>query len=248
MKSEESAGIRIQDVGIDENRKPPSCCVCLNVRLGTIVISLFYMFCGIFVAAQTLRHKKKEYAGTVVVDEFDDWSYLNHFQNNGHKYAVDRNCVGLVILCMSVIVMILCIYGASLRRSSYVLPFFCLQVFDMSLTIMIAATMLSYASRLKWFMENSGKYDEHIANMSLTHFRMLLVTFWLITITIKYYMMSVVWECYKYTKGIEDQHRRMDVNPSFMIYPGALGVDGMVLPTYDDVVKASPPPAYTQSQ
>jgi len=231
--------VRIENLSYND-AKPPSCCFCMDVRVGTIMIGFFYMIIHsawlIAITAKAMRHR---YLQESKVPQY--WSDFDEMQS---RHKIDQNLVGMVLASLCFVLVILLIYGAALRRSSYILPFFCLQIFGMSVTIMMAVSMTSYASQVKFYLENTTEesHHEYSTHMSMAHFRCILITFWLIVLTIKYYMISVVWDCYKHCKGHEQRRARMEINTPSFVFPANMDM-AKLLPSYEDAVK--PPPAYT---
>jgi len=253
MTKEEEANSPSLDVvriNSTEDRKPPSCCLCLNVRIGTIVIGLFNLICHAFwivsLSSYFAHHKSNELS-----THLKEWKVLDRFNSfaQQHQENINHNIVAMVIACLSFLIVVMLIYGAALRLSSYILPFFCMQVFDLCLSVLVFATITSYAPQLKYYLEMSAQDEAHRAylqSMSLRHFRMLLFTFWIIILGIKYYFASTVWQCYCHCKKIEERRNvSTDNQAAILLYQGDMATMNL-LPTYDDVVKTSPPPAYVQ--
>lgn len=251
-KQAEAAGevngvVRI-DTPPDNDRKPPSCCLCLDARVGTVMIGLFNLVCHAFwivsISSYFVRQRYDQ-------DGYGkEWKLFDRFHEvaRQHQQHVNHHMVAMVVASLSFLVVVMLIFGAALRRSSYILPFFCLQVFDLCLSVLVAATVTSYAPQLKYQLEMSapeGVHGQCIRNMSLAHFRMILVTFWLCVLLVKYYFASVVWDCYSHCKKIEERHVQSDSQVALLLYQGDMETMNL-LPSYDDVVKTSPPPAYAQ--
>lgn len=238
MKKEENPDvIRIESVPVDN--KTPSCCFCLDVRIGAILIGLLYLVvysAWLVVNTPKIIHERQQ--------ESKDWQYYD-FHYIAERHNVDRHMVAMVIACVIFLLVVMMIYGAALRRSNFILPFFCWQVFDMCRLVLTAATMVSYADRVKFHMENLGEGYEHLRFMSLPRFRMMLVTVSLMILTIVYYIMTVIWDCFKHAKSCEERQTRAEVAPSYLVYQGDMETMTL-LPSYDEVVKASPPPAYSR--
>lgn len=236
MKADEGSGIRIENA-VPDNR-PPSCCLCLDVRIGAVLIGLLYLVIySAWLAVNTpkLIHQHQENK---------DWQYYD-FHYYAEKHNVDRNAVAMVIACLIFLLVVMMMYGAALRRSNFILPFFCWQVFDMCRLVMTAATMISYADRVKFHLESLDNND-NLKYISLPRFRMMLVTVSLIILTVVYYMMTVIWDCFKHAKLVEQRRARIEAVPNYMVCQSDVETMTLLLPSYDDVVKSSPPPAYTQ--
>jgi len=252
MKRAEESDIRIVN---EEENNPPSCCICLDVRVGTMMIGLFCLviYSGTLICASSVYVGRRHWYDP---DEAKQWPVLSDIHDMAQRHSVNHEMVGMVIVCLYFIVALLLIYGAALRRSSYMLPFFCLQVFEVCLTVLFAATSITYArqlvpklNRMIYLGHDQGDmYYGHITRkMNLTQIRLLWVSVTLIALTIKYFLISVVWSFFKYCRSIEDRRSRVEVTPDYLFYQG--NMDSMiVLPSYEDAVKQkpTPPPAYTQ--
>lgn len=236
----------------ESDRKPASCCLCLNVRIGTILIGLFNLVCHAFwIVSLSSYITKQRNAQFQISEHFKEWKIIEHVNNLSQQshHQVNHNLVAMVVAILSFLIVVMLIYGAALRLSGYVLPFFCLQIFDLCFSVLVFATVTSYAPQLKYYMEVSARDEVHrhyIQSMSLHHFRLILLTFWTIILAVKYYFAATVWECYCHCKKIESRRSvQTDNQAGLMLYLGDMGT-AKLLPSYEDVVKTSPPPAYAQ--
>lgn len=188
--------------------------------------------------------------------EQKQWPFLSDLHPIIRRHTVDQEMVGMVFVSLYFVVVLLLIYGAALRRSSYLLPFFCLQFFDICLTILVAGTAIMYAhhivpriNQIQMQNEISVEYAQYVSKMSVTRFRLLMVTINLLLLSIKYFMISVVWCFFQYCRRYEERN----CCRTLTMYPDQLLLDDetmIILPTYEDAVKQSqsaPPPAYTES-
>lgn len=243
-----SGVIRIDAPGND--RKPPSCCLCLDVRFGTVMIGLFNLICHAFWIVSISSYFARQKANEAALNEYSkQWQVFDKFHElaQQHQSNVNHHMVAMVIACLSFIIVIMLVYGAALRKSGYILPFFFLQVFDLCVSVLIAATMTSYAPQLKYHLEMTAPDAAHrecIQHMTLTHFRLVLFTFWLFVLGIKYYFASVVWDCYCHCKKIEERRVQTDSQAAILLYQGDMETMNL-LPAYEEVIK-TPPPAYVQ--
>lgn len=255
MKKVEENDIRIVN---EEENTIPSCCIFFDVRSGTMMIGLFLLV----VYSSSLIFASSVFGGHhnwYDMNESKHWPFLSDFHQVAPQHSVDQELVGMVFVCLYFVVVLLLIYGAALRRSSYLLPFFCLQFFDICLTLLVAATAITYAAQIvpkinQFHLQNlqnevSIQYGHFVPKMSVARFRLLMVTINLLLLTIKYFMISVVWCFFKYCRSSEERRSRVEATPNHMIYQG--NMDSMiVLPTYEDALKqkATPPPAYSIHQ
>lgn len=254
MTKEEEANAQASGVirlDVPENdRKPPSCCLCLDVRIGTVMIGLLNLICHAFWIVSISSLFTRQNANYNVLHEYAKQMKLFekfHEISQQHQNDVHHLMVAMVISCLSFILVIMLVYGAVLRKSGYVIPFFFLQVFDLIVSVLVAATVISYASQMKFYLEITApdaKHREYLQHMSLSHFRLVLLSFWLFVLGIKYYFASVVWECYCHCKKVDVRRTQSDSRSAILLYPGDMQTMTL-LPAYEDVIK-TPPPAYVQ--
>jgi len=235
----------------------PSCCVFFDVRSGTMMIGLFLLviYSSSLMFASSLftgHHNTWQQQG---LQDSRQWPFLSDLHPVIRQHSVDQEMVGMVFVSLYFVVVLLLIYGAALRRSSYVLPFFCLQFFDICLSILVAGTAIMYAhhivpriNQIRIQNEISMEYAEYVSKMSVTRFRLLMVTINLLLLSIKYFMVSVVWSFFKYCRHYEE--RRLSRTVRRCANHLLLEEHLMVLPTYEDALKQqqdqqTPPPAYT---
>ena len=176
---------------------PPSCCLCLDVRTGAVVIGLvnLVMHAAAFIVTTTVAMHRPETTSSDVNDPY----YYIHPHHRNSDYLLQ-----MLIACLSFVITAMFVYGASLRRSSYVLPFFCMQVFDMSIWILVSAATVNLGSRIKLVLENKPYLGDHVGRMSENAFVFNLMMVMTVILMIKAYMISVVWSCFKHCKEVEE--------------------------------------------
>jgi len=228
---------------------PPSCCICLDVRTGAVVIGLInlVMHASAFIMSTSTalyhRGEMKVQQGDEVKTEQQYYYYYNVQQQQTAEYMLQ-----MLIACLSFVITVMLVYGAALRRPSYVLPFFCMQVFDLSIWTLVSAATVSRSSRIKMALESKPYIGEHIHKMSQTHFLFTLVFVMTAILMIKAYMITVVWSCFKHCKQVNQArqlHRGITApNGPVLVLP--TNMEAMAnLPSYDDTMKNPPPPAYS---
>ncbi len=220
----------------------PTCCFCLHVRTGSVLIGLWHMVgqvCAMLLIASMIIK------GTVKPED----NTTNVSIENQHD-ASDY-CVGLVIICCYFLITSMMIKGVAQHQSSYLLPFFCLQLFDFFITCLTAIGLMSYYPEFDY--EDSGKFPYNqefmhwkeklpINKMDLDNqwFVIIALVIFMIIMVVKAYCIACVWSCYKYIAA-----REMGENARSSNY--AMDAEALLpkLPTYSDAIQTpvcKPPP------
>ena len=123
---------------------PASCCICLDVRTGAVMIGLInlVMHAATFIMSTSVALYHKEHA----VQEVRPTDQQYFYYLNAQQQSADH-MLQMLIACLSFVITVMLVYGAALRRPSYVLPFFCMQVFDLSIWTLVSAATVSRSSR-----------------------------------------------------------------------------------------------------
>ncbi|XP_030839117.1 lysosomal-associated transmembrane protein 4B [Strongylocentrotus purpuratus] len=121
----------------------PACCLCLDVRTGSILIGLWHlmgqMFAMLLIASMIMRGGDN--AMNIDLDEQDPPQ--TPLSLNSQHDASDY-CVGLVIVFCFLLITTMMMKGIIQYRSGYILPFFCLQLFDFFITFLTCIGVMSY--------------------------------------------------------------------------------------------------------
>ncbi|XP_035667105.1 lysosomal-associated transmembrane protein 4A-like isoform X2 [Branchiostoma floridae] len=209
------------------------CCGCLHVRAGAIMIGLLHLVChllGMLILAYLITHPEAMPKG-------DTWYSLNYNGNDTTRGS--DNCVALAITFFTFTMTLLMLYGAIKHRAGYLLPFFCIQVFDFTVGCLTAIGFVSYMPNIRTFMEQNPNlpYREELMAMDPQYLLLICMALFFIVMIIKAYFIGVVWGCYKYITS----RNLMEV-----IYcPDTEALLPMTPPSYDTVTKMPPPPPYT---
>ncbi|KXJ29190.1 lysosomal-associated transmembrane protein 4A [Exaiptasia diaphana] len=222
----------------DDGTVMKTCCCCMDVRIGTIVLGFCHLLihiAGVVVLTQMLLHPE-------MYEE-------RYYHTYGTVPRSADNSVALAIAFCSFVITTLLIYGAITRQPSYLLPFFCLQMFDFCVNLLGAVGAVSYIPEIKLMIKNNPNfpYGEEVDRVDMRSLMMTVILLCLIVLLIKGYLIACVWSCYKSLVN----YRVKQATRTFM-----LEVEGddtethVLLPNYEDAVKDTPkesPPPYTTS-
>lgn len=237
-----------------ESQDQYRCCLCCHVRTGTVFLGLFHLFVHILVlslfAVVLLRPDlvQQQPNGELYID-VDTGEGNNQSMVHVHlaKMTNESKFVGFLVTLGSLFVTLLLIYGAVRGQPGYMMPFFCLQVFDFCITCLTIVGYISYVPNVKrWIeMQESLPFKQELMEMDSDWLMLLAIMFFVMIMTIKAYLLGIVWSCYKYLSS----YQRVTGSAVVRTY-SADGEDGEMLlpPKYEDAVRMAqnepPPPAY----
>lgn len=165
------------------------------------------------------------------------------------EWTSEDKTIGLMITFGTFLVTIMLVAGAIKGRPGYLMPFFCLQVFDFSLSCLTIVGYFSYMPDLKGWIEAQDcfPYKEYLLKMDGDWLMLLAVMFFMLILSMKAYFLGIVWACYKYLTGyqrVSNGVRRYtdgETDDSEMLLP----------PKYEDAIRMAneepAPPPYTSS-
>ncbi|XP_064487232.1 lysosomal-associated transmembrane protein 4A-like isoform X2 [Ornithodoros turicata] len=216
------------------------CCFCCHVRTGTVILGIWHLILHVLALAilvsmllrPELFHKlygNNASGGTSVATKTsDDFSssisvrfhpgVYNHELPDISPGASLSNIrdqdvhVALAITFCTGIITLLLLYGAIWGHANYLMPFFCLQVFDFILSTLTVVGYFSYLPDVRRLVENSR-------DLPLQRELLRLDPQWLCTVVmlgfltcmlLKAYVMGMVWSCYRYLK-IRQEDAVMDL-------------------------------------
>jgi len=212
-----------------------TCCCCLDIRTGTIVLGMFHLMlhmAGMVVLTQMLLHPQM----------YKDI----YIEGYGVTRSVDAS-LGLMITGSSFIITIMLIYGTITRKPGYLLPFFCLQVFDFVINMLGAVGLFYYPDLRTSLQANRNPFsDKATDELEPRDLLLMAVTVSVIIFTIKAYMIACVWSCYKMLVHQVQQQYLTNLTQEMTQDPDC--ENAMLLPPYEEAVKDTPkesPPPYT---
>ncbi|KAL1433676.1 hypothetical protein MTO96_012216 [Rhipicephalus appendiculatus] len=174
------------------------CCFCCHVRTGTVILGIWHLILHVLALAilvsMMLRPElvEKLYGNNGSATQLSG-SFITRFRPsvynhelsdmaNDPKLASIRNedlHVALAITVCTGVVTLLLLYGTIWGQPTYLMPFFCLQVFDFVLS---ALTVVGYFSYM----------PDWLCTVVMVGFVACMM--------IKAYVMGIVWSCYKYLR------------------------------------------------
>jgi len=175
----------------------------------------------------------------------------------------ENQCFVLLVTTLTIIVTSMMVQGAWKGRSAYLLPYFCMQIFDFVISCLTVAGFFSYDDVRQFVTDQvNNKYLlDSLDSVSTRYMITIFIVMAALILTLKAYCICLVWACYKYL--CEQERSRAGVNVSSYQYsaPVVLSASGgndaeiLLPPKYEDVIKSQQqqqsldvvivPPAYS---
>lgn len=148
------------------------------------------------------------------------------------------NCAIIVLLC-TLFLTISMIYGAIKGKPKLLIPFFCLQVFDLFVTIFSALGYLCYLPDLHRIMirTESEYIPSSVTSISPQYVSFIVILSLTVSIISKAYFVAVVWSCYKYLTL-----KQASAQPAIHYIESNFVVQNLLRPDCDFNMKKFPPP------
>jgi len=245
-------------IGENENNMF-KCCLCCHVRTGTIVLGLFHLIVHVTVLAVmavVMLHPDLVFEGQIFNESQNEIEMMdNSLQSgvqwpNGKTWTNEDKFVGMLLTMGSFFVTILLIYGAIKGEQGYLMPFFCLQVFDFCISCLTIAGYCSYMPDVKnIILQSDIPFKEELLKYDGDWLMLLLVLVLVMVLSMKAYFMGIVWSCYKYLT----QYNALGARTMRTYDVTAGGEDAKMLlpPNYEEVahmIQDEPaPPPYSAS-
>lgn len=236
------------------------CCFCCHVRTGTIILGLFHLMVHVTVLsvmAVVILHPDLVHEGQVLSEshnnaEITDPSFKAEFQwPRGKSWTSEDKFIGMLLTMGSFFVTILLIYGAIKGEAGYLMPFFCLQVFDFCISCLTIAGYCSYMPDVKNIIIQSDiPFKDELLRYDGDWLMLLLVLVLVLVLSVKAYFMGIVWSCYKYLTHYNAVGAR--TVRSYDVNTGGDDAKMLLPPNYEDVIHmieddVAPPPPYSTS-
>lgn len=160
-----------------------------------------------------------------------------------HRLNTDDLNAGMAITTCTFFVTLVMLYGAIKSRPSYLMPFFCLQVFDFFIASLTAIGYISYFPNIRGLVKDNPDlpFREQLLCLDPELVSMVILFAFIFTMGVKAYFIGVVWSCYKYLV-------LQSGPPSSNLFH--LSDSESLLPDYDLVIAdkqamfPTPPPSY----
>ncbi|KAK9752579.1 Golgi 4-transmembrane spanning transporter [Popillia japonica] len=243
------------------------CCFCLHVRTATILLGIWHLILHILalsVLAIVMRNHQMVDERTQLNDgpipgnllptplskiKDDDIPYYLPTTQDGSVYAPDVDMGALMTVCTLAITLLM-VYGTVKGKATHLLPFFCLQLFDFTITTLTATGYFCYLRSVHQFVSehyHNLPYRKELLQMSPQYLFLLLLTIFLASMLWKAYCISIVWRCYKYLT-LRQENARSTVHYILRGEVAERAPDPeFLLPDYEAACasfKQPPPPSY----
>lgn len=167
--------------------------------------------------------------------------------NSTTKLRKENLCLFFALVLCTFLVALMLVYGALRSRPSCLMPFFCLQVFDFCLTCLTIVGYMTYAPDVKVWLIQQGLADypgmTRIMEMEEQWLMLWCVIVFVLIITVKAYLINMVWACYKY---LQLRNMNRSVVREYTLDPDS---EMLLPPKYEEAMKCQPtgplPPPYT---
>ncbi|GFO36636.1 lysosomal-associated transmembrane protein 4a [Plakobranchus ocellatus] len=226
------------------------CCICFHVKTGTVIYGIFiatvqFIVLGLLILASIRPDvlkpvNQQPYDGIVVVQTDQGDFFQDHAEATREQQLVKDNlCTMFGVTLIFLIASISLIYGVGKNRAVYLVPFFGLQVFDFCLTCLTVVGGFTYATNIKqWIHEQRLDHlpgMNHLMCLNSEYLTLLFIMGLLMMLSIKAYLIGMVWSCYKY---IQMHVASRSVVREYSVDPDT---EQMLLPPrYEDVIKVNP--------
>lgn len=267
-------------VGSSTRNPEWECLFCINVRTATIILGIWHLILHILALAILALMMRNQYHIEQIQsqDDFepsdflptplskikgDENPYYLPTKDGRAVYSSDLDMGALMTLC-TLSITLLMVYGAIKGKAFHILPFFCLQVFDLAISIMTSAGYFVYLRSMQRLIEehwHSLPFKEYMSKMSPQMSSFLLLMGLVLSLVWKGYCLSIVWRCYKYLtlreqtrnifhyiiqQGGEDPMSLPDTETAFYGNSPIMMLKQTPPPSYQDVMGEVPPPPYPQ--
>ncbi|NXH26435.1 LAP4B protein, partial [Myiagra hebetior] len=172
-----------------------SCCLCCHVRTGTIILGVWYLIINSVVLLILLS----------ALTDPDQYHLTSAELGGDFEFMDDANmCIATAISLLMILICAMATYGAYKQHAAWIIPFFCYQIFDFALNTLVAISVLVYPSTIQDYLRqlpNNFPYKEEIMSVNPTCLVVIILLFISIILAFKGYLISCVWNCYRYING-----------------------------------------------
>ncbi|XP_058879406.1 lysosomal-associated transmembrane protein 4B-like, partial [Acipenser ruthenus] len=206
-----------------------SCCLCCYVQIGTITLGELIINAVVLLILLSALSDPDQYHITTAElgNEFD---YI---------------CIVTAISLLMIFICGMATYGAHKQHAAWIIPFFCYQIFDMSLNTLVSISVVVYPTAIQDYLQQlpgNFPFKEEIMSMNATCLVLIVLMSIGVILTFKAYLIACVWNCYQYVsgRGSADALVYMTTNDTMIL-----------LPPYDESMtvpaKYPPPPPYVSA-
>ncbi|KFZ63241.1 Lysosomal-associated transmembrane protein 4B, partial [Antrostomus carolinensis] len=117
-------------------------------------------------------------------------------------------CIATAISLLMILICAMATYGAYKQRAAWIIPFFCYQIFDFALNTLVAISVLVYPGTIQDYLRQLVNhlippifYKEEVMSVNPTCLVVIILLFISIILAFKGYLISCVWNCYRYING-----------------------------------------------
>jgi lysosomal-associated transmembrane protein len=189
-----------------------TCCFCCHVRMGTVFLGIFNLLLemlSVAVIASVTLYPDVVHRDSNVYVSYNGMSKTEnvtslHRNDSKLVFRNSWNCndrmLGLVLTLGSSLFTLALLYGTITGRPRYLLPFFCLQVFDFCITSLSVIGYFSFEPDVKRWIASQKMLPMKEQLMTLENQWLILLAAFLSILLLwtKAYCISIVWTCYKY--------------------------------------------------
>ncbi|XP_044599871.1 lysosomal-associated transmembrane protein 4B isoform X1 [Equus asinus] len=231
-----------------------SCCLCCHVRTGTILLGVWYLgeveksalFCELDLQGDGIINAVVLLILLSALADPDQYHFSSSELGGDFEFMDDANmCIAIAISLLMILICAMATYGAYKQHAAWIIPFFCYQIFDFALNTLVAVTVLVYPNSIQEYIRQlppNFPYKEDIMSVNPTCLVLIILLFISIILAFKGYLISCVWNCYRYINGR---------NASDVLVYVTSNDTTVLLPPYDDAAvngaAKEPPPPYVSA-
>lgn len=199
---------------------PYRTCICCHVRTATLCLGVYSLLVdilnicvilAIIIEPDLVPHNDNAVSPGIVTE---DHSYMNNLSsvNNSSSYAIgnrilnpnDAQFIKLVVNFLTAFFATCLIYGTVKVRPSFLLPYFCIQLFDfcVSCLAVIGCFTNEYNVRIFFVMQEWFPVRNQMLALSSGWQIFIAGIIAIVYLWVKVYLINVVWKCYKYLVAV----------------------------------------------
>uniref|UniRef100_A0A0B7AJW2 Lysosomal-associated transmembrane protein 4A n=1 Tax=Arion vulgaris TaxID=1028688 RepID=A0A0B7AJW2_9EUPU len=232
------------------------CCLCCHVKTGTLLYGIFValvdlLVLGLLVFAairpDVLISQTEQRIDGFMLVQTNNGSFYKNFGYESYKQQINKDNLslmfGLTLICF--VSTLALVYGVARNVAGYLMPFFCMQVFDFCLCCLVTVGCFTYAPNVKHWIHDQGLQNypgmDHLLSMDSDYLLLIFVAVLIFVLSVKAYFICMVWSCYKY---IQLHVAARSISREYNVDANA---EMLLPPCYEDAIKVScqQPPAYS---